>query len=183
MAHELETQRLLLVPFADGHVDALHALWTNPEVRRYLWEDEVIPRSRAEEMVAASQRTFEERGFGFWSMFLKSEPESLMGFCGFRVFEETDEPELLYGILPRAWGKGYVTEAGHAAIRFGFEVCGFERILAATDTPNQSSVNVMQRLGMIFESRRQFHGLDTVFYSISPADHADFLAMAPLPRR
>lgn len=179
MSHELETSRLRLVPFATEHVDGLHALWTDPEVRRYLWDDEVIPRSRVAEQVAGSVRSFEADGYGFWSMFIEEVPDILMGFCGFRHFEETDEPELLYGILPAWWGQGYVTEAGHRVIRHGFDRCGFERIIAATDTPNQPSVQVMQRLGMVFESRRTFHGLDTVFYSLTPADYADFLALNP----
>ena len=176
--HLIETQRLLLVPFAADDVEALHELWTDPDVRRYLWDDVVIPRSTAEEIVASSARDFAERGFGFWALYARDGSEDLMGFCGFRRFEGSDTPELLYGILPRYWGRGFVTEAGHAVIRHGFEHCGFERILGATDTPNQSSVRVMQRLGMVFDVRREFHGLDTVFYTLSPEDYADHLALA-----
>jgi ribosomal-protein-alanine N-acetyltransferase len=179
--HVLETERLRLSPFGVGDVDALHVLWTDPDVRRYLWDDEVIPRSTAEEIVAGSAADFAARGYGFWSLWPR-DGGALMGFCGFRRFEATDAPELLYGILPPWWRRGYVTEAGHAVIRFGFERCGFTRIVAATDTPNQSSVQVMQRLGMVFEARREFHGLDTVFYALSPQDYADHLALAaPTP--
>lgn len=174
----IETERLLLVPFAAEDVDALHRLWIDPAVRRYLWDDVVIPRSTAEEIVAASARDFDDRGYGFWALYLREGGDDLMGFCGFRTFEESDMPELLYGILPGYWGRGFVTEAGHAVIRYGFEACGFERIVGATDTPNQSSVQVMQRLGMVFDERREFHGLDTVFYSLTPEDYADHLALA-----
>lgn len=181
-ARVIETERLLLRPFAEDDVDALHQLWTDPAVRRYLWDDVVIPRSTAEEIVAGSARDFAEHGFGFWALYARDGGEDLMGFCGYRTFEDTDTPELLYGILPRFWGRGYVTEAGHAVIRYGFESCGFERIVGATDTPNQSSVQVMQRLGMVFDARREFHGLDTVFYSLTPQDYADHLALAASAR-
>ena len=53
----LETERLTLRPFADADVDALHALWRLPEVRRFLWDDVVISRDTALEVVAAI-RTF-----------------------------------------------------------------------------------------------------------------------------
>ena len=33
----------------------------------------------------------------------------------------------------------------------------------------------MQRLGMVFEGRREFHGLDTVFYRLSSEDYAEHL--------
>ena len=178
----VETERLLLVPFKQGDVDALHALWTDPDVRRYLWDDVVIPRTTAEEIVTASEADFRARGYGFWSLYRREDPEGgLIGFCGFRPFEGSDVPELLYGILPSFWGRGLVTEAGRAAIRFGFERCSMARIVAATDTPNQSSVQVMQRLGMVFEARREHHGLDTVFYALSPEDYADHLALSAPP--
>jgi RimJ/RimL family protein N-acetyltransferase len=32
---ELHTERLRLRPLAPGDVDALHALWTDPQVRRF----------------------------------------------------------------------------------------------------------------------------------------------------
>lgn len=175
--HELETERLRLMPFAADHLDALHSLWTDPDVRRYLWDDRVISRERAAQVIEDSERNFAERDFGFWALLLRSEDDALVGFCGYRVFEETGEPELLYGILPRLWGKGLVTEAGHAVIRDGFGRCGFERIVAATDTPNQSSVKVMQRLGMVFMKRGNFHGLDTVFFELTPEDYAAHLEL------
>ena len=57
-------------------------------------------------------------------------------------------------------------------LRYGFEDCGIERVLAATDTPNQRSVQVLRRLGMNFTERRQWHGLDTVFFDLTAADFA-----------
>lgn len=179
---DLDTERLRLTPFTMDHLDALHALWTDPDVRRYLWDDEVISRERAAAVIAESERNFAERGYGFWVMLLRGEamdePDVVIGFCGYRVFEDSGEPELLCGILPRYWGKGLVSEAGHAVVRHGFERNGFTRIIAATDTPNQSSVRVMQRLGMVFLRRGEFHGLDTVFYELTPEDYAAHLALS-----
>ena len=172
--HELETERLRLVPFADIHLEALHALWTDPDVRRYLWDGRVISRDQAREIIRTSASNFGECGFGFWAMFPREFQAEAIGFCGFRRFVDTGEPELLYGVLPRYWGKGLVTEAAHAVVQYGFDVCGFKRIIAATDTPNQSSVRVMQRLGMVFEQRREFQGLDTVFFELTPEDYADY---------
>ena len=46
-------------------------------------------------------------------------------------------------------------------------------MIAATDTPNQRAVRVLQRLGMSFEERRVWRGLDTVFYAITNAEFAN----------
>ena len=78
--------------------------------------------------------------------------------------------ELLYGIHPRHWGEGLVAEAAREVLRFGFEACDFDQVIAATDTPNQQSVRVLQKLGMTFDCRREFHGLDTVIFSMTRSE-------------
>ena len=169
----LNTDRLILRPIASSDLAALHEFWNNPEVRRYLWDDQQMSREAVTEIVAASENCFAELGSGFFAIEVAVNPGILVGFCGHRRFEEGDQVELLYGILPDFWGEGYVTEAAIAVLRYGFERCDMDRVIAAADTPNQRSVRVLQRLGMVFEERREFHGLDTVFYSI---DQHEFLS-------
>lgn len=169
----LRTQRLVLRPITPTDVDALHAFWTDPSVRKYLWDNEVISRERVEDIIQSSDACFAELGSGLFAIELTTQPGLLVGFCGLRHMNDTDEMELLYGVLPRYWGEGLVSEAAREVLRHGFEDCGLSRIMGATNTPNQRSVRVMQRLGMVFEDRREYKGLDTVFYSISPKELAD----------
>ncbi|HEX7037103.1 MAG TPA: GNAT family N-acetyltransferase [Pseudomonadales bacterium] len=169
----LSTERLVLRPIASSDVDALHAFWIDPSVRKYLWDNEIISRETVEEIVRSSERCFEEIGAGLFAIELHTRPGELVGFCGLRRMDGTDQMELLYGILPRYWGEGLVTEAAKAVLHHGFEACGLDRIMGVTQTPNQRSVRVMQRLGMVFDGRREYKGLDTVFYSISPNEFAD----------
>ena len=166
----LKTQRLCLRPLVAADVPALHRFWNDPEVRRYLWDNQEVSADVITEIVVRSEACFDEFGAGFFAIEFASSPDELIGFCGYRRFEDTDQPELLYGILPEHWGEGVITEAARAVLRHGFEDCGIERVIAATDTPNQRSVQVMQRLGMFFEERRQYHGLDTVFYALVRKD-------------
>lgn len=169
----LSTQRLLLRPISPADVDELHSFWTDPSVRKYLWDNEIISRATVEEIVRDSEACFVDLGSGLYAMELTSQPGKLVGFCGLRHMDGGDEVELLYGILPRYWGEGLVSEAARKVLRHGFEGCGLSRIMGVTDTPNQRSVRVMQRLGMVFEERREYKGLDTVFYSISPRELSD----------
>lgn len=168
----LRTGRLILRPVAASDVDALYDFWTIPAVRRYLWVDQITSKETVAEIIAASERCFEELGSGFFAIEMATDPGILVGFCGHRQFEDGKQVELLYGIIPAQSGKGLVTEAAREVLRYGFEECGMERVLAAADTPNQRAVTVLQRLGMVFEERREFHGLDTVFYSLDRADFA-----------
>lgn len=167
----LNTGRMRLRPISSNDVDALHALWTDPDVRRYLWDDRIIPRATVEEIVAQSLATFEAEGFGFFALEMQDQSGDLIGFCGHRRAEDAEgQVELLYGIHPTYWGEGLVAEAAREVLRFGFESCEFDRVIAATDTPNQQSVRVLQKLGMTFDCRREFHGLDTVFFSMTRSE-------------
>jgi [ribosomal protein S5]-alanine N-acetyltransferase len=166
------TERLRLRPLHLDDVSALHGFWTDPKVRRYLWDNEIIPRERVEEIVEDSMSCFRELGTGLFAIEARERPGTLIGFCGHRRQPGTGHIELLYGILPAYWGEGLVTEAALEVLRHGFESCGIPRVVGATDTPNQRSVRVMQRIGMVFEERRQYKGLDTVFYSVTPQDLA-----------
>jgi len=143
----LTTRRLRLRPFAREDVDALHAHWTHPEVRRYLWDGLVISREQAAEVVTASLASFALRGFGFW-MIEPAGATTLVGFAGLRPIEQTpDDIELFYGLEPECWGRGFAVEASRAVLARGF-ARGLDRIWVRTDGPNAASVRVMERLGL-----------------------------------
>ena len=169
---KLQTERLLLRPLVDTDVEALHEFWNDPAVRRYLWEDKPVSTEQVREVVEDSKANFERLGAGYFAVTIIDVPDVLIGFCGYRRFKGSLQPELLYGLLPDHWGEGFVTEAAQAVLRHGFEDCAMERVIASTDTPNQRSVRVMQRLGMFFEDRREYHGLDTVFYALSKEEYS-----------
>ena len=168
----LRTERLLLRPLVHEDIDALQRFYNEPEVRRYLWDNQRVSTETVRQVVEESEACFRELGAGFFAIEMVDAPGKLVGFCGFRRFEGSDQPEILFGILPEYWGKGLVTEAASAVLRHGFENCGMQRVIGATDTPNQASVRVMQRLGMFFHERREYHGLDTVFYELVQEDFA-----------
>jgi RimJ/RimL family protein N-acetyltransferase len=83
----IETDRLRLRPLAREDVDALHRLLTEPGVRRYLLDDEVIPRDRTASFVDASLASFDADGYGLWAVTPK-DGDALIGFCGFWRFHE-----------------------------------------------------------------------------------------------
>lgn len=159
------TARLTLRPFALEDVDEVHALWIDPDVRRYLWDDVVIPRERADEMVRAIIAGFERNGRGMWLIHEKG-VESPCGFCGFLPRKELDRAELIYGLAPSVWGRGYATESARAVMEYGFETLNLPKIAAAADVPNAASVRVLERLGMRFVRREVVHGVDLLFYEI-----------------
>jgi len=165
----LSSTRLRLRPVGAGDVEALHRLWMDPQVRRFLWDDIVISRAQAEAVVAAGVADFAAHRFGLWAVFPRHTAE-LIGFSGVRSADGGASPELLYGLHPHWWGCGFATEAARAVLSYAFATLGCARITAATDAPNAASVRVLQRLGMRCVRRGRLNGLDTLFYTLQRED-------------
>jgi ribosomal-protein-alanine N-acetyltransferase len=164
------TDRLRLQPVTTADTDVLLAMWTDPAVRKYLWDDVVINRGRAAAVVDASVAGAVERGYGLWLVSLRATGQAV-GFVGFRPSELGDsDPELLFGLLPAWWHQGLATEAAQAVLRFGFDTLGFDRVVAATDAANEASVRVLERVGLRLVRRGPLHGLDTLFFERRVAD-------------
>ncbi|MGE0682995.1 MAG: GNAT family N-acetyltransferase [Candidatus Binatia bacterium] len=147
----LITARLRFQPFTLDDVDALHHLWTDPDVRRYLWDDKIISHETAEEVVRASLFSFQEHRFGFWTLRSLENEAIIIGFCGLRFFADLPEIEILYGVTPEHWGQGLATEAAKAVLRYGFEELQLPKIWGGADAPNVASIRVLQKLGMTYE--------------------------------
>lgn len=165
---QLSTRRTRLRPLVSDDLADTFALWTDPGVRRYLWDDVAIDEARAAEVLAASIEHFDRHGFGLWAVCDPTSTE-LMGVCGFRP-TASGQPEFLFAFWPRHWGRGLAGEAGRAVIDFVFDVLDRPEIVAATDGPNVASARALERLGMRFERRGRLNGLDTLFYRLKRED-------------
>jgi ribosomal-protein-alanine N-acetyltransferase len=163
--YEITTASLHLRPLAEADVDELHALWSSPEVRKYLWDDEVIARQRTASLVGESLRLFAAHGYGLWGARLHDR-EELVGFGGYWYFHTSPKLALLYGIAPEHWNRGLATEIAQALIRYGFEELEFSEVWASTDAPNAASARVLEKVGLRFERQAVVEGLETLFYSL-----------------
>ena len=170
----IATARLMMRPFETDDVDALHLLWTDPGVRKFLWDDRVIPRETAVDVVESSVDGFVNHGFGLWAIRFENDVK-LIGFAGLRHFTEdcsaNEEVELLYGVTPELWGKGIAPEAARAVVRYGFEELRLANIYAGADPPNTASFRVIEKLGMKFARKTVVNGLEAVYYVLSRKDY------------
>jgi ribosomal-protein-alanine N-acetyltransferase len=166
---ELRTDRLGLRPLGAADREALHALWTEPAVRRFLWDDRVIDLATVDDVIGRSTAGFAAEGFGLFAL---REPgrAALLGVAGVYRMRPEREPELIYSLATACFGRGLATEASRAVIADAFERLGFARVLARTDSPNQASIEVMKRLGMRYAGEAVEDGLPTVSYLLARED-------------
>lgn len=161
----IETARLHMRPFAPADLDDLYRLLTNPQVRQYLCDDQIVSRQWVGTEIGSSINCFQTYGFGLWSVFPRKE-NILIGLCGFRFFHKPPELQLIYTIAPTYWLQGLATEAARAMLRYGFEELKFTRIITSADAPNAASLRVMEKAGMTFEKRVLIEGQDIVYYAL-----------------
>jgi RimJ/RimL family protein N-acetyltransferase len=168
----IRTKRLILIPFKPDDEDELLRLFCDADVRRYLLDDQLVDRTWVDEEVQTSQQRFTEGWIGIWSIReldssdTSNEKAPVIGFSGFRPFFDPPELQLIYGLLPSAWGSGYATESARAAIDYGIEQAGLDTVVAATDLPNVPSIGVMERLGMKKDRITDDGDQETVFYRL-----------------
>jgi RimJ/RimL family protein N-acetyltransferase len=151
----IATERLLLRPFAADDADALHAIRSQPEVVRYLYEG---PMSHAEAVEVARRRggetALEEEGD---KLSLAMELRATGELAGDLVLILTSvahrQGEVGYTLHPGHQGRGLATEGARAILALGFGVFGLHRIAARLDGRNAASARVLERLGM----RREAH--------------------------
>ena len=165
----LETTRLRLVPLRAEDTPAIHDLWTSPGVRRYLWDDEVIPVERTAEIVARSADLFLSDGYGLWGAWFRGR-DHLAGFGGLWHFRDPPELELLYGVSEPHWGQGLATEIASTVVADVFARLSFDSIVASTDAGNSASVRVAEKLGFSHVRQAVVAGREMLFLELGRPD-------------
>jgi len=150
--HVLSTERLVLRPVTTDDHAALLAHWTQPDVRRFLFDGAALSAAEVTETIGESVADFAARGYGIWLIELGSGAAlagsaPLVGTAGLRPLEESGL-EIFYSLAPGAWGRGYATEAARAVMEYGLGPLGLPEVLAEVDEGNIASVAVVKRLGM-----------------------------------
>lgn len=161
----MESERLKLRPFTAADLDALHALWTDPDVRRYLWDNRELSREDTAAIIEQSQALQREEGAGLWAVLRRDQP-GLFGFGGYWYFGEPPQLQILFGLRPEHWGMGLATELASCLIQYGFGNLRQPRVIGATDRANVSSQRVMEKAGMRFVERVRNRSSDLMYYAI-----------------
>ncbi|MFF0340059.1 GNAT family N-acetyltransferase [Kribbella sp. NPDC004875] len=145
---ELQTDRLVLRRWRDSDLEPWAAMNADPEVREHLGD--LLTREQSDASVARFQAEFDERGYGWWAVQVRTTGE----FIGFAGLDPVDDGmpfegvEIGWRLARSAWGHGYATEAARASLAFGFETLELSEILAVTTATNLRSQAVMRRIGM-----------------------------------
>jgi [ribosomal protein S5]-alanine N-acetyltransferase len=146
---ELSSARLTLRPARPDELSAVHRLWTEPSVRRFLFDDRALSEDEVRGFLARSGESFRTRGYGLWLGFEPGDP-AIATFAALVPPEAADAPpSLIYGVRPAGVGRGLATETAGVVLAHAFGALALPRVHADVDAPNAASVRVLEKLGMV----------------------------------
>jgi ribosomal-protein-alanine N-acetyltransferase len=142
----LELKRLTLQPVAGDDDDFLIAHWSDPMIRRFLFDGTPAVPDDIGAAITESVRGFATVGYGLWLIRLEADCPPV-GAVGLRPLENLGL-EVFYSVIPARWGYGYATEAAGGVIDYALGALGLTEVFAEVDGGNAASAAVIDRLGM-----------------------------------
>ncbi|EMA6342908.1 GNAT family N-acetyltransferase [Bacillus cytotoxicus] len=153
MRKDIETKRLYMRPPSIGNRDEFYEIVKQEEVGKWLAVARGMLREEAEQYINQLISHWKQNGFGVWFLFHKISGE-LLGHCGLRCIDETEEVEIMYLLNPKFWGKGYATEAAYATIQYAIYDLKLTTFKARIKTENMKSRNLLEKIGFTYTHDR-----------------------------
>jgi len=148
----LETPRLILRHLEVHDLDALFALYRDPEIRRYFPEGTLTREETEEELRWFLNGHPHHPTLGLWATIYK-ETNQFIGRCGLLpwTIEGRFEVEVAYLLAKSHWGQGLGKEAAQHILDYGFTQLGLSRLVCLIDPANVASIKVATHIGMTLE--------------------------------
>jgi RimJ/RimL family protein N-acetyltransferase len=147
----LQTERLALRRLSPDDAEFILDLLNQPSFLRYIGDKGVRNTEEAINYIQTGPvASYEQHGFGLYLVQLK-ETGSAIGICGLLKRDTLPDVDIGFAFLPAYWSRGYALESAEAVMKYGQEKFGLKRIVAITSLENDSSIRLLEKLGMKFE--------------------------------
>jgi len=171
--NRLETERLILRPVSLKDTADMYEYASDEDTTYYVFDRHPSPPDTEEAIV----NYFIERPLGKYGIELKQSGK-MIGTIELRRKTEDSRATIGYTLNKNYHGKGYMTEAGAAILKLGFDILGLDCIAAMYDERNAASGKVLKRLGMQKEGVlrhvhkwKQGEYFNDVYYSILKSEY------------
>jgi RimJ/RimL family protein N-acetyltransferase len=164
----LETARLILRAHDGNDLEAVHAMWSDPEIVRHITGK---PSTREESWARILRYAglWPLKGYGYWAVVEKSSGR-FIGDIGIADFAREmmppiyEAPEAGWALVPAAHGKGYATEAMQAALAWVDATLDVASTMCMLDEKNAASMRVAQKCGYREYARAEYKGSSSLLY-------------------
>jgi RimJ/RimL family protein N-acetyltransferase len=171
---QLGTERLILIPCNDEHLEGLHAMNADPEVAHYL-SGRPQTWAETEMMIARVKERWAKWGYSWWTFLERQSGDVVGAGCIQNLRRAGPEPdadcplEIGWRVRRDRWRQGIAIEAARAMAQFAFDTLRAELLLAICDPANHASAGVMLKLGMRYRGLEHWLSKQVATYEISAA--------------
>ena len=178
----LETDHLLLRAWRKEDADAWFSVLQEPDLLKYFTDPRPPTRRMADRYIEHHLEHWNVFGYGHWVVTTRGD-ERIVGWTGLEYVPELEQTELAYLLSRSVWGRGYATEAGRAAVRFGFGNAGVQELIGLVHPENAASVRVLEKCGMDLVDRVTLWGLEMCRYRVGRGDYEQLPWSVPAVRQ
>lgn len=146
--HVLETRRLRLRRFVPDDDAFIVELLNDPGWIRFIGDRGVRSLEDARRYIAGGPVAMYARyGFGLYLTELRDSSVPI-GMCGLIKRDGLEDVDIGFAFLPAYRGQGYALEAAQATMEYGMRTLRLPRIVAITTPDNDSSIKLLEKIGM-----------------------------------
>ena len=162
---KVETQRLYLRPLQIKDLASLVALYSNPEVVRFLKDGKPRSSQVTEANLKWHIAHWQKHKLGYWAIFDKTTSDFIG--CGGLYLDSSPEVNIGYTIDKAFWGRGIATEVALASLKFGIQQLGFNRVVAVVHPENKASQRVLEKVGLKYEKMVYHNDRSDLYFAIN----------------
>lgn len=146
-----ETERLVLRRMTADDAEFICKLVNEPSFLRFIGDKGVRNEADAVQYIQNGPvANYQRFGFGQYVVELKNERVPI-GMCGLTRKDALPAPDVGFAFLPEFWSKGYAFEAASAVMTYSRNVLGLRKLVAVTLPDNESSIKLLEKIGLKFE--------------------------------
>lgn len=174
----LKTERLALRPYDEADTARLHAVYSRPDVARYLLDEPWTADVAIEKVAERLSKTDLDGETGTLALVITHE-QRVIGDVLLRFTDrERRVAEIGWVLDPAYGGKGYAVEAVRVVLTLAFDHYRVHRVAAQMDGRNSASAKLAARAGMHHEAHlrqdwwSKGEWTDTVVFGMLAGDRA-----------
>ena len=147
----LETERLVLRPFAHTDAADLFAVYSDPQVFRYIPIGDWKLIDESHNRIACDMNSMAAGDYIRLAVERREDARVVGEVLLFKFDWTSKRAEVGYALAQSAWGSGYVAEALAPLVDYAFRELEMARLEAVIDPLNTASSRVVERLGFTHE--------------------------------
>lgn len=136
-------------PHADD-LPRLFAIFGDPRTNLFNPAGPLTDLAEARYLLERWLQQWSSAGYGWWAIAERETPAHIIGFGGIGTLNYLSTPRvnLGYRFAVEAWGQGYATEVGRAALALAFDQLRLPEVFGLVRPDHAASIRVLQKIGM-----------------------------------